>query len=77
MKKYTLEAVVDGKTIRFTRKFDSRNSAINFMFNYYNKRYMFNIRVNDEYAISGDKHNIEYVCDYSNRFRINRLIIAE
>ena len=77
MKKYTLEAVVDGKTVRFSKKFDSRNSAINFMFNYYNKRYMFNIRVNDEYAISGDKHNIEYVCDYSNRFRINRLIIAE
>ncbi|MBR0295711.1 MAG: hypothetical protein IJQ67_07450 [Bacilli bacterium] len=77
MKKYTLEAVVDGQTIKFSKKFDSRNSAINFMFNYYNKRYMFNIRVNDEYAISGDKHNIEYVCDYSNRFRINRLIIAE
>ena len=75
MKKYTLEAVIDGQTIRFSKKFDSRDSAINFMFQYYNKRYMYNIMVNEEYAISGDKHNIEYVYDYSNRFRINRIIV--
>ena len=76
MKKYTLEAVVDGKTVKFSKKFDSRNSAINFMFQYYNKRYLYFLRVNEEYAISGNEHNIEYVCDYSNRFRINREIVA-
>ena len=76
MKKYTLEAIVDGQTIRFPRTFDTRDSAINFMFEYYNLHYMYNLRVDDEYAIQDNTHNIEYVCNYSNRFRINRIIVA-
>ena len=72
MKKYTLEAVIDGETKRFSKKFNSRESAIDFIFAYYNKRFMYNLRVNDEYNIHGNKHDVEYVCDHFNRFRISR-----
>lgn len=72
MKYYTLEAIVDGKDIKFSKTFESRTSAINYMFDYFYKNFKFNVSVEDEYAINGEKHNIEYVCDYHNRFRINR-----
>ena len=72
MKKYTLEAIVGGNTVKFSKKFDSRDSAINYIFNYYNKRYIYNLCVNEEIEVKGDKHNIEYVCDNYNRFRIAR-----
>ena len=72
MKKYELEAIVDGKEVTFNHDFDSRISALNFIFNYYNKRTALEFVVNDEFYVRGDKHNIEYVNDYSNRFRISR-----
>ena len=72
MKRYTLEAIIDGEEVLFDKKFASRNKAINYMFAYYEHNYKYNLFVNDEYAIHGDKHNIEYVCNYHNRFRINR-----
>ena len=73
MKFYTLEAVVRGTNYKFDRKFESRNEAIDYMFNFYNKMFAYNMEVNDEYAIDGNKHNVEYVCDQTNRFSINRV----
>ena len=72
MNNYTLEAVVDGKFIRFNRTFHSRDEAINYIFRYYDNHFMENLRVNEEYCIAENKHDIAYVCDYYNRFRVAR-----
>ena len=76
MKIYTLEAVLKGETVKFAKAFDSRESAIDYLFHYYTKRYMNNdLVVNEEITLGGDKHNVEYVCDHNDRFRINRVIL--
>ena len=72
MNKYTLEAIVCGKPIKFNRVFKSRDEAINYVFHYFDKHYMVSLRVNEEYSIAGNKHDIAYVYDYYNRFRITR-----
>ena len=72
MNKYILEAVVEGKNIKVDRLFSSRDEAIKFMFHYYDKHLLYSLSVNEEYFIDGNKHDIEYVCDYYNRFRIAR-----
>ncbi len=72
MKYYTLEAIVDGKDVKFSRSFKTRTSAINFMFDYLDKNNKNSLSVVDEFAICGDKHNVEYVLNQHNRFRINR-----
>ena len=72
MNRYTLEAIVDGELIKFHRVFKSRDEAINYIFHYYDKHFLISLRVNEEYSIAGNKHDIAYVCDYYNRFRIAR-----
>ena len=74
MKKYKLEAVVDGKKINFNREFSSRNSALNYMYQYYGHHYLPEPQINEEYEVNDNKHDIEYVSDYDNRFRITREI---
>ena len=74
MKKYLLTAIVDGRTVISNREFQSRSQAIDYIFNYYSRNNNENLRVEDEYSIDGNKHNIEYVCDYDNRFKIVRTI---
>lgn len=73
MKKYRLEAIVDGHFIKFDREFDSRNSAINYIYKYYDNHYLPELVINDEYVINNDSHDIEYEDDYDNRFRITRV----
>ena len=74
MKYYTLEAINNGKTIKINRKFNTRNSAIDYAFNYFEKRFLNDgLQVEDEFDINDDKHNVEYVLDYNNRFRVNRV----
>lgn len=73
MKYYTLTAIVDGRYVKLKRcLFSTRNEAIDYMFDYYRKNYMFDLEVRDEYPVDGNKHNIEYVCNYQNRFTIAR-----
>ena len=72
MTRYTLEAVVDGEYIKFDRIFKSRDEAIDYIFRYYEDHNMLNVEVNDEYCIDENKHDIAYVYDYYNRFRIAR-----
>ena len=72
MNRYTLEAVVDGEYIKFDRIFKSRDEAIDYIFRYYEDHNMVNVEVNDEYCVDGNKHDIAYVYDYYNRFRIAR-----
>ena len=73
VKQYTLTAVIDGETISFSRKFASRSEAIDYAFNYYSKHFYKYIQVEDEFCINDNIHDVEYVCDYGNRFRINRV----
>ena len=72
MNKYTLEAVVEGQNIRFNRLFKSRDEAIDYIFRYYDNHLLVNLEINEEYFINGNKHDIAYVSDYYNRFRIAR-----
>lgn len=75
MNYYTLEAVIKGKDVKINKTFRSRLSAIDFAFNYYNKHYVYGVEVNDEYAIAGNKHDVEYVLNDNNRFRIRRVTL--
>lgn len=75
MKYYTLEAVVKGEAVKFEKVFSTRNSAIDYMFKYYDKHFMNNYAVNEEISVNGDKHNIEYIIDDYDRFRINRVTL--
>ena len=75
MKFYTLEAVVKGDNVRFEKLFNTRNEAIDYMFKYYDKHYIYGLEVNEEIPIDGDKHNVEYICDHNDRFRINRVTL--
>ena len=72
MNKYILEAIVNGEYIKVDRTFNSRDEAIDYIFRYYDDHYMVNLKVNEEYFIAGNKHDIAYVYDYYNRFRIAR-----
>ena len=72
-KKYTLEAVVEGRLIKFQKLFKSRNSAIDYIFNYYDRHQLLALRVNEEYFVDENKHDIAYIYDYDNRFRISRV----
>ena len=71
-KKYSLEAVVEGRLIRFNRKFKTRNSAIDYIFDYYIRHHLLDLKVNEEYFVNENKHDIAYIYDYDNRFRISR-----
>lgn len=73
MKKYyTLEAIVEGKLIKFDRQFKTRNAALNYIFQYYDRHCLVALRVNEEYFVDENEHDITYVYDYENRFRIAR-----
>ena len=77
MKYYTLETILNGKTELINKKFSSRDQAINYAFALFEKKYYRdNLQVEDEFKINNDKHNIEYVLDYRDRFRVNRVQTA-
>ena len=77
MKYYTLETIYNGNTERITKKFTSRNQAINCAFDYFEKKlYNTELQVEDEFVIDDNKHNIEYVLNYYDRFRVNRVVTA-
>lgn len=71
-KHYVLEAVIEGRRINFNKEFDSRNDAMSYVFKYFASHGHEFMTINDEYYINNNKHNIEYVSDYENRFRIAR-----
>ena len=73
MKYYTLEAIVQGRPVKLKRSmFASRSDAVNYMFDYYEEHYLYNMQVRDEYPIDDNKHRIEYHCNFNNRFIITR-----
>lgn len=73
MNYYMLTAVVNGQNVRLKRNlFSSRSDAINYMFDYYQDHNIYSLEVEDEYPVDGNKHDIEYVCNYHNRFTVTR-----
>ena len=72
MNKYTLEAIVDGKLIKFNQTFSSRTEALDYIFDYYYRHHLVDLKINEEYFVNENKHDIAYVYDYENRFRIAR-----
>ena len=77
MKYYTLETILNGKTEKIAKLFTSRNQAINYAFDYFEKKTLNpELQVEDEFVIDNNKHNIEYVLNYYDRFRVNRVQTA-
>lgn len=73
MKYYTLTAIVNGRSVKLRRSlFSTRSDAIKYMFDYYEKNNIYTLEVQEEYPINGNKHAIEYVCNFHNRFTITR-----
>ena len=77
MKYYTLRAIVNGTNVRLRRSaFSTRDEAIDYMFKYYDDHSLYSLHVNDEHIVGDNKHSIEYVCNYHNRFTVTREIAA-
>ena len=68
---YSLKAVVNGQNVKINKYFKSRNEAIKYMFDYYENNYLYNMQVEEEYE--KEKHIVEYVCNYGNRFTVARV----
>ena len=77
MKYYTLSAVVNGSNVRLKRNaFATRDEAISYMFKYYEDHYLYSLQVHDEHVVGDNKHSIEYVCNFHNRFTVTRQLTA-
>lgn len=75
MKYYTLETIRNGQTETINKKFITRDQAINYAFDYFeNILYNDSLQVEDEFAIDGNKHDVEYVFNYHDRFRVKRVV---
>lgn len=72
VKTYKLSAVVEGENIVFNKNFKTRTDALDYIFTYYDKHHLQSLYIDEEYYVNENKHDIEYVCDYSNRFRVTR-----
>lgn len=73
MRQYKLSAVVEGENVEFNKSFTSRSQALDYIFSYYNKHQLMNLYIDEDYYVNENKHDIEYVCDYDNRFRVTRI----
>lgn len=77
MKYYTLETINNGTAVKVKKAFSTRDAAINYAFEYFESQYLNDsLQVEEEFNIADNKHNVEYVLDYKNRFRVNRVQLA-
>ena len=73
MRYYTLQAVVHGNNARLGKRvFATRDEAINYMFDYFERHYIYGLQVATEHIVNDNKHSVEYVCNYHNRFTVTR-----
>jgi len=72
-KYYTLQTIENGHSAIIHKQFKTRDQAIDYAFHYFSNHYREDLQVEDEFYIDGNHHNIEYVIDYYNRFRVNRV----
>ena len=72
MKYYSLNAVVNNEPVSINKKFETREEAMSYMFDFLNDKYIYNSEVEEEFATPENKHNITYVLTNNNRFSIAR-----
>ena len=66
------DAYIRNEHVDIKKLFASRNEAINYMFDYYNNHYVFNVELEDEYP-QENKHDIHYVLDQYSSFNVTRV----
>ena len=66
------DAYIRNEHVDINKTFASRAEAINYMFDYYNNHYIYNVELEDEYA-QGNKHNIHYVISQDTSFNVNSI----
>ena len=69
MRIYELEAYVKGERVSFTKKFASRDQAIEYLFAYLGKQFIFNCELKEEYPLSS-KHDVHYVLSNEDSFTV-------
>ena len=72
MNYYKLNAVINDENIEVNKMFRTRVDAINYMFNLLRKEYIYDVSVEDEFELNGNKHNIQYVLRDNVRFNVSR-----
>ena len=65
------DAYIRNEHVDIKKVFTSRVEAINYMFDYYNNHYVYNVEVLEEYP-QKSKHNIHYVLPEYNSFNVTR-----
>ena len=68
------DAYIRNELVDIHKVFASRSEAINYMFDYYNKHYVYNVELEEEYP-QHDKHDIHYVINQYNSFNVARQAI--
>ena len=65
------DAYIRNQHVDINKTFASRVEAINYMFDYYNNHYIYNVELEEEYA-QNNKHDIHYVISQDNSFNVCR-----
>ena len=65
------DAYVRNEHVDIDKTFASRVEAINYMLDYYNNHYIYNVELEDEYSQT-NKHDIHYVINQYNGFNVIR-----
>ena len=65
------DAYIRNEHVDIKKVFASRAEAINYMFDYYNNHYIYNVELEEEYPQS-NKHDIHYVINQYSSFNVTR-----
>ena len=65
------DAYIRNEHVDIKKVFASRDEAINYMFDYYNNHYIYNVELEEEYP-QLSKHDIHYVIDQYDSFNVTR-----
>lgn len=76
MKLYILRGTIAGEPVTIKKMFKTREEAVDYMFLYSAKHYVFNLEVEDIVNVHDDKHDLDYICNNSNRFNVRRVVLA-
>ena len=76
MKYYLLTSTINNKAVVCSRKFKTRNAAVNYMMSRLSPYAWLGPQLEIERPIHGDKHNLEYICDDNSRFVVTRVVVS-
>ena len=65
------DAYIRNEHVDIKKVFASRDEAINYMFDYYNNHYIYNVELLEEYPQT-NKHDIHYVINQYSSFNVTR-----